>query len=232
MGVQIKSNKNVGASAKLPLALPVKDGLVCAYLTYGTLEQLQMNYKNALNDASVIGSPVVSVASALFTSGSSYIETPFLESNEFTVFAVAKPGEIESGKQAMIVGNFSSGISGASLYFTSDKVNLSASYKSGLKAATRARNENNALYVARCSNDILEITDKTVGATGKATISGETRQVAGRKNRIGSGYTASAMVGNANISIVIIYNKVLSDIETEEVCTAIRRLTSSIGLTV
>lgn len=231
MGLRLISKENVGASAKLPLALPVKDGFIGAYLTYDNADQLEINYKNVERVATVAGAPVVDINKTTFTGNVNYVETPHTDTEGFTIFAVAKSGEIESGKQALVFGNYGTGVSGVTLYFTGANVNVSASYASGLKQATRTKNTDTALYVARGASNLLDISDKTAGQRAYATVN-ESRVLSGRKYRIGSGHGVANMDQSCDVSLSIVYSRTLSDSEVEEVCASIRKLMDSIGVAV
>lgn len=232
MGLRFVTNDIIGAGAMLPLALPVAQGFIGGYLTYNNSSQIVTNYLDVTQDSTVAGSPAITHNATTFTGNIDYIQTPHKDTGEFTIFAVAKSGEIESGRQAHVVGDFgATGVAGFSLYFTGLNINLSSTYSSGIKQAVRTKNGDIALYVARSSNDRLDLIEKTRNLTASTNVS-ESRKTSGRSIRVGSANGVVLANQSCEISLVLIYDRILNDVEVDSVTLVIRKLMSTIGVQV
>lgn len=222
---------------------PATIGLSAIHFTVDSLAKAVHNFMYGGTDATVTGTPTFSSTGATFTDNVSYLTTDVSETENMTVFVIAKLADAGTSG-AMLYGNYAAPNAGTgfgtSLFMSSETTIAFGSTRqnpstNAITSAQAVINSNTntswGLYVGESKSTGNFLRNVTNGLTGKYTSIPGNRIMLSAKGRIGADYGAT-FDGQSNILAVVVHNASLSEVEIQQWIARLRKYAASRGITV
>lgn len=211
----------------LALDVPVKSGLLGAYFTSSYTADPLYNYANPTKPLVKKGNPLVEGPYAVCNAQNCF-DTGILSQNEMSVISIALRSDNSSaGGQGMVISNYD-GVGGDSLRLTDTSVVANAWVTAGLtNAITPIVNIPNTDFVigtgqfnpGRSVSGFYDPTAKNIVSNSSL---GAGRRVQSNTLLIGGHRSAGQFTGWAHVSVVLVFNRLLTVDEYKSICLYLR----------
>lgn len=212
--------------------IPVVSGLEGAFLLGDGEAMLGKNYAPGKSDGVVIGTPTANSGYAAM-SGSGYIDTGISETDALTLFAVLRDSSGTVDMAPGVIGNYVSGNSGASLYMGADYIRSGLARTGTTDGVSTGINPAIfSLVSARGATGIAtRVKNWTAGSENSGTAITDRALNTAQTLKIGELPNAS-FAGPIDIGLAMIYSRVLTDVEMDQMAAWARSYCAAKGITV
>lgn len=241
MGVRIRAVGVDAESSAREYSSPVPRGLEGIFFLNTSLDKIAHNYAQGKAKGTVMGAPLPGAAGTTFKSQSNYVLTDVSETDEMTLFVLARSAldGTDQTSRAVFLSNYSSANNPPGLgVYVQNTNRISAFANFGADAASNTLvpaviNSTNVvtnwnLYAAIIKAGSVTIRNLTTGQTGTLTNVAPRRKGA-PKICIGSSYTTYS--GACDIAVAQMHSVALTETEIQAVTADLRAYALRKGIT-
>lgn len=215
--------------------LPV-DGAAGIYFTNESQKKLTNNFAKNVLSAAVVGilSPTADYTAMSLTTG--YVQTDITETNDMTIIAVyEQPTTVANSAMIASTHEGDSSAFGLGLYATQGVVKFLATQRNSSGSTTAGGKDTPAsgwtIAVGKVSGATNSVQNLTTGTKSSTTYVSRVLGDNPQKIRIGASYKPS-FTTSVKIMAVVIFDRALSDSETNTVADVLRRYAAKHNVTV